>query len=152
MGEPVEVDGITFLVQQLAAVRSLPGSNGQPLIAEAGNRLWLLTVSVRNDSQAVEADPFCRGERGRIRLGADLWTRQGWIHNWWIKSKLIDGNDQLCGDIQPGSTETHQLLYTVPKNRPAITGVTLGASRPWIGRLHLRLRGSTTPLGVSCGQ
>jgi len=100
----------------------------------------------------VEADPFCRGERGRIRLGADLWTRQGWIHNWWIKSKLIDGNDQLCGDIQPGSTETHQLLYTVPKNRPAITGVTLGASRPWIGRLHLRLRGSTTPLGVSCGQ
>lgn len=57
VGEPVEVDGMTFVVQQLAAVRSMPGSNGQPLIAEAGNRLWLLTVSVRNDSQAVEADP-----------------------------------------------------------------------------------------------
>jgi hypothetical protein len=45
-GEPVEVDGMTFVVQQLAAVRSMPGSNGQPLIAETGNRLWLLTVSV----------------------------------------------------------------------------------------------------------
>ena len=32
--------------------------------------------------------------------------------------------------IQPGSTETYQLLYTVPKNRPAITGVTLGHRAP----------------------
>jgi hypothetical protein len=64
------------------------------------------------------------------QAGSGSLDGQGWIHNWWIKSKLIDGNDQLCGDIQPGSTETHQLLYTVPKNRPAITGVTLGHRAP----------------------
>jgi hypothetical protein len=120
---------MTFVVNDLAPVLSIPGANGEPLTAETGRRLWLLTVRVRNDSATVEADPFCRGARGRLRMGAELWLRDG-ISHWLKDSRLIAGNDQLCGEIQPGSTETYQLLYSMSEHRLAVTGVVLGHRAP----------------------
>jgi hypothetical protein len=128
--EPVELDGMTFVVNGLAPVQSIPTSSGQPLTAETGRDLWLLTVSVRNDRSAVEADPFCRGARGRLRMGAELWIRSGYVHHWQKESRSIAGNDRLCGEIQPGSTETYQLYYTVSKHEAPVTGVELGHRAP----------------------
>jgi hypothetical protein len=68
------------------------------------------------------------------------------------RAKLIDGNDQLCGDIQPGSTETYQLLYTVPKNRPAITGVTLGHRAPGSDDFTFAFVARQLHSGSGCGQ
>ena len=42
---------------------------------------------------------------------------------WWKKSLLIDANHQLCNDIQPGSTETFQLLFVISKRNPTIDEV-----------------------------
>ena len=129
-GEPVELDGMTFVAKGLAPVQSIPGADGVPLTAKAGARLWLFTVSVRNDSSAVEADPFCRGRRRRLRMGAELWFQRGREYHWQTESRLIAGNDQLCGEIAPGATETYQLAYPVPTSRVAVAGVMLGHRAP----------------------
>jgi hypothetical protein len=115
-GEPVELDGMTFVVEKLALAHSIPVPNEKPLKAPAGSRLWVLTASVRNDGQTPAHEPFCHG---RNRLGAELasTTKNGGIgyHNWSKDSLLIDPNHQFCNDITPGSTETFQLLFNVLK-------------------------------------
>ena len=74
--KPVEIDGMTFLVDKLAVAPPIRLVGDQPLQAEHGERFWLLTVSVRNDSPAVEADPFCRGKRAEARIGPELLTNR----------------------------------------------------------------------------
>jgi hypothetical protein len=115
-GEPVELDGMTFVAKDLVVVRSVPIPNDQTLKAPAGSRLWMLTVSVRNDGETPTREPFCHG---RNRLGAELTSKENgggiWYHNWSKDSLLIDPNHQFCNDIEPGSTETFQLLFNVPK-------------------------------------
>lgn len=116
IGDPVKLDGMTFVVEKLALAHSIPVPNDQPLKAPAGSRLWVFTASVRNDGQTPAHEPFCHG---RNRLGAELasTTKNGgiWYHPWSKDSLLIDPNHQFCNDIQPGSTETFQLLFHVPK-------------------------------------
>jgi hypothetical protein len=111
-GKPVELDGMTFVATEPVMVGSVPIPNDQPLKAPAGSRLWVLTVSVRNDGETPAHEPFCHG---RNRLGAELTSGQTWYHNWSKDSLLIDPNHQFCNDIPPGSTETFQLLFNVAK-------------------------------------
>ena len=121
-GEPVELDGMTFVVEKLAVAPSIPVPTGQPLEAPAGSRLWVLTASVRNDGETPAHEPFCHG---RNRLGAELKSKTNWYYNWSKDSLLIDPNHQFCNDIQPGSTETFQLLFDVPKRWGKIDEVLL---------------------------
>jgi hypothetical protein len=127
-GEPVLLDGMTFVAKELVEVRSVPIPNGQPLKAAHGMKLWMLTVSVRNDGQTPASEPFCHG---RTRYG-ELMTRSAeadggvvWYHGWSRDSLLIDSNHQLCNDIPPGSTETFQLLFHVPNGQGKMHGVLL---------------------------
>jgi hypothetical protein len=121
-GEPVELDGMTFVVEKLAVASSIPVPNDQPLEASAGSRLWVLTVSVRNDGETPAHEPFCHG---RNRLGAELMSKTNWYYNWSKKSLSIDADHQFCNDIQPGSTETFRLLFDVHKQATRIVGVLL---------------------------
>src|SRR3954453_17085341 len=104
VGQPVEDDGMTFVVEKFAVVPSIPiprehpVRDEQPLKARAGSRLWVLTVRVRNGGEA-SADPFCRNGHARS-VGADVYSRTRnirWYHSWWDKSVLIEANDKLCG-------------------------------------------------------
>ena len=126
IGQPVEDDGMTFVVKRFTAVpfsrlRLFPNAQ---LKAPAGSRLWMLTVSVRNDGQ-TSADPFCRNGQAR-GAGADLRSTKNAYYSWWIQSVLIEANYKLCrSGIQPGSTETYKLLYKIPKSAAKIDAVLL---------------------------
>lgn len=127
IGEPVKLAYMTFVVKSFTVAPSFPILSRQPLKGSANRRLWMLTVTVRNDGDTSKRDPFCRGGH---RLGAELFSRHYWYFTWLKESLLIDHD--LCGYIEPGATETFQLLFAVPKPRGAIAGVMLG----------LRTRGS----------
>lgn len=133
--KPVEIDGMTFLVDRLAVAPPIRLVGDQPLQAKQGERFWLLTVSVRNDSPVVEADPFCRPKRANARNGSELLTNQtgrfadaGSVQRWRKQSWLIVGNP-LCGVIQPGAVETYQLLYRFPRGRK-VAGLVLNHRAP----------------------
>ena len=134
--KPVEIDGMTFLVDKLAVAPPVRLVGDQPLHAEHGERFWLLTVSVRNDSPAVEADPFCRGESGTRRIGPELLMNRsgrpdqgGFYNRWTNESRLIDANP-LCGYMQPGAVETYHLLYSLPRHGGKLAGVMLQHRAP----------------------
>jgi len=127
IGQPVEDDGMTFVVKRFTAV---PFSslhlfpNAQLKAPGPWSRLWMLTVSVRNDGQ-ISADPFCRNGHAR-GAGADLRSTKNAYYSWWDQSVLIQANYKLCrSGIQPGSTETYTLLYKIPKSAAKIDAVLL---------------------------
>ena len=129
-GEPVELAGMTFVVEKLAVAPSIPVPNDQPLQPPAGKRLWVLTVSVRNDEETPAPEPFCHLQQpsgtavltDKTRSGKDPSITHR-AYPWSEKSLLIDANHQLCNDIQPGSTETFQLLFVISKRNPTIEEV-----------------------------
>ena len=49
-------------MEKLAVAPSIPVPNDQPLQPPAGKRLWVLTVSVRNDDETPAPEPFCHVE------------------------------------------------------------------------------------------
>jgi hypothetical protein len=116
-GEPIELDGMTFVVKDLVMVPSVPIPNGEPLKPPHGSSLWVLTVSVRNDGETLAHEPFCHQRRPQVgTLGVELISGVSdgggvWYHGWSRDSLLIDPNHQFCNYIAPGSTETFQLLF-----------------------------------------
>lgn len=125
-GEPVELDGMTFVVKELDQVGSVRGSNGQLLKAPAGHRLWVLTVTVRNDGDIPAHEPFCHGrdKRGELVSSTNGGNGISW-HGWSRDSLSIDPHHQLCNDIPPRSTETFRLLFYLPKWQGTVETVAL---------------------------
>ncbi len=117
---------MTFVTKELVKVGSVPIPNDHPndqsLKAPAGSRLWVLTVSVRNDGETPAHEPFCHG---RNKLGAELMSGHWWSHPWSKDSLLIDPNHQFCNDIPPGSTETFKLLFNVANGQGQVHRVLL---------------------------
>ena len=120
MGNPVRLDGMTFVVEKLAVATAADLANDRPLDTE-DRHLWLLTVTVRNDRGIAQHDPFCHGVN---HLGAAIVTMGSNYLSWWDGSRSLHGNGALCSDIQPFATERFHLLFS-SRGKATIAGVLL---------------------------